>query len=247
MIKGIYSSGSSLRPMMARLEVLANNLANLNTTGFKRDTVFMDILKDAGLREAEGKSELDGLDVRQITDFSEGSLMQTNNPLDVAIQGNGFFVVNTPYGQRYTRNGSFKLAQDGTIVTHEGFAVQGTRGNIQIPDTERTELSGMRISPLGEITRGQASIGKLRIVNFENLDQLTKDHGSLFISTAAERPVDPESQTVAIRQGYLEESNVDGIAEMIEMIEINRNFEASQRALQSQDSTLDKTMEVGRV
>lgn len=232
---------------MARLEILSNNLANINTTGFKRDTVFMDILKDAGVREAEGKSELDGIDVRQVTDFSEGSLTQTNNPLDVAIQGNGFFVVNTPYGQRFTRNGNFKLAQDGTIVTQEGFAVQGVSGNIQIPDAERTELTGMRISPLGEITRGNITIGKLRLVNFESLDQLQKDHGSLFVSTATEHAIDPESQHTALRQGYLEESNVDGISEMIEMIEINRNFEASQRALQSQDSTLDKTMEVGRV
>src|SRR5208283_4395063 len=119
MIKGIYAAGSGLMPRMLKLEVIANNLANISTTGFKRDNIFVQIMKDTGVEQAKGNGDLSGLKVREYTDFSEGSMNQTGNKLDLAIQGSGFFAAETPNGVRYTRNGSFSLSTDGTIVTSQ--------------------------------------------------------------------------------------------------------------------------------
>lgn len=247
MIKGIYVARAGTFPRMTRLEVVANNLANVNTTGFKRDSLFLQKLNELTAAQLQGVGDLSGLNFRQFTDFKEGALHHTGNPLDVAIQGDGFFVVDTPTGPAYTRNGNFQLSIDGVLVTSAGNPVIGERGYIQIPNIAKLEQSEMTIHETGMVTIGNDNLGKLRVVKFEDLDQLKKE-GEFFIAQGAlEEEVDLSSREAIIRQGFLEESNVDGIFEMISLIELSRNFEAYQRMIQIQDSTLDRSIEVGRI
>jgi flagellar basal-body rod protein FlgF len=247
MIKGIGTSGTALIPMMTRLEIVANNLANANTVGFKRDNLFSQMLSDAQLKEAQAGGDLSGTLARQYSDFSEGSIQQTNNPLDMAIQGDGFFTVDTPRGVRYTRNGAFMISREGTLTTKEGYPVLSTNGVITFPDPQALARESITVSEHGEIAIGKRPLATLRIADFDNALQLKKEGASLFIAAGTERRMEPASNPATIRQGHLEESNVDGIAEMIQMIEITREFEADQKTVQAQDATLDKALDVGRI
>jgi flagellar basal-body rod protein FlgG len=246
MIKGIYSSEASMRPKMTRMEVLAHNLANIDTVGFKKDRVFVEMLKEKAAA-SDGRGDLDNAVVEERTDFTEGALRQTGNPFDVALQGRGFFVVDTPRGTRLTRNGTFTLGPQGFLQTPEGYMVQGAAGPIRVPDSERLDAGKVSITEEGEILMDRDIIGRLRVVDVPDVLQLEKEHQAYFATT---RPADisdiPDAERM-VRQGYVEESNVDGIEEMITMIELSRSFEADQRMIQAQDATLDKTMDVGRV
>ncbi|HCV43046.1 MAG TPA: hypothetical protein DGH68_06145, partial [Bacteroidetes bacterium] len=215
MIKSIHTSGAGMEPMMTRLEVIANNLANMNTTGYKRDEVFMQLVKDAALLQAQGKGDLSEVQVERITDFSDGSLNPTNNPLDVAVQGRGFFVVDTPQGLRYTRNGNFTLTSSGTLVTAQGDPVMGVNGRIQLPDLQNLKRGQIVISESGEIDVDNRSIARLRVVDFGAGTGLTKQTSSLFVAPAGVLPSDIREDSVQIRQGFLEGSNVEGLEEMI--------------------------------
>jgi flagellar basal-body rod protein FlgG len=247
MIKGLYTSEASMRPKLSRLDVMANNLANITTTGYKRDRVFVEMLKESALGQAEGKGELDGVATRSYVDLSEGSLVSTGNPLDFAIQGKGLFAIDTPTGTRYTRNGHFKISADGTVVTEQGFPVQGTAGRIQIPQHESPRQGTVVVSELGEVSIDKTLIGKLRIVEPENPALLTKDHQSLFMAPSEARFLEGPGGFTQVRQGYLEESNVDGIEEMVAMIELHRNYETDQKMITSQDATIERSLDVGRL
>ena len=247
MIKGIYASGSGMVPRMMKLEVIANNLANISTTGFKRDNIFVQILKDTGISQSKGGGDLSGLDVKEYTDFAEGSMSQTSNPLDLAIQGPGFFTVQSPTGTCYTRNGSFSLSTNGTLVTSQGYPVLGTGGPIQLPDVRKLSQGDIVINQSGEVTFDGKIISRLRIANFADMSALKKEGGTYFVSTAPEKGTEADGKDIVIRQGQLEESNVNGIEEMIEMIELSRSFESAQKTMLYQDSTLEKAMDVGQV
>jgi flagellar basal-body rod protein FlgG len=245
MIRGIQVAGSALQPMLDRLEVIANNLANIHTTGFKRDSAFARVLQTAEGNRTRGNVEK--FDSEQYTDFTEGSLTQTNNPLDFAIQGRGFFAVETPQGARFTRNGNFMLSVDGTVTTQNGYPVLGTNGRLQLPNLQRLAQGQIAVSQQGEITVDKQAVGALRVVSFDNLAGLKKEGNSIFSASGDARMLDLDKNLTAVRQGFLEESNVDGIEEMITMIELTRNFESSQRVIQQQDATLDKALEIGRL
>jgi len=145
MIKGIYTTGSGMLPQMLRIEIIGNNLANMNTIGFKKDQLFTEILKkeQQSLVSANG---VQGLPVIETIDFSEGSFQQTGNTLDFAISGDVFFTIETPVGIRYTRNGSFTLSFDGTLVTKEGYPVLGTEGKIQLPDIQKLSQGDINVN-----------------------------------------------------------------------------------------------------
>ncbi len=247
MIKGLYSSSNGMPPMLVRMEVIANNLANINTTGFKKDAMFVEMMNDAGVAPSANAGDLSSrVNVVRTTDFADGSLAQTGNPLDVALQSNGYFVVQTPEGERYTRNGNFTLSLDGTLVTHDGFPVVGKEGRIKFPDVQRVVHGDVAINQAGEIMMDKNMIGELRVVEFADETKLRKSGDALF---RVDKGVDAgltDLDLPTIRQGFLEESNVDGIAEMIEMIEITRNFESNQKAIASQDATLERAFEVGK-
>jgi flagellar basal-body rod protein FlgG len=246
MIKGIHTAADAMIPAMTKLEVVANNLANMNTTGFKRESVFLKLVKDAAVARAQGKGEFSEAQVQRVTDFSDGTLLPTGNPLDVAVQGRGFFVVESSGGPRYTRNGNFRLAQDGTLVTAQGIPVEGKSGRITLADIQNLKGSSVVIAETGEILVDNKPVDRLRIVDFAEPERLRKEGDSLFAA-----PVDMLSKDIAhdgtsVRQGYLEGSNVEGLEEMIAMIELTREFESNQRMIQTLDGTLEKANEAGR-
>jgi flagellar basal-body rod protein FlgF len=247
MIKGIYTSEASMRPKMTRMEVVANNLANINSTGFKKDRVFLEMLNESGAMATDGRNDLSGNVVRRAVDFTQGSLQPTGNVFDLAIQGRGFFAVSTPTGLRLTRNGSFHLNAQGNLVTAEGYAVQSENGNLVISNADKRQLPNITINEAGEVIADKEPLGRIRIVDVANPDQLQKDHQSFFVPPAEEATTDVSRDQVMVRQGFLEESNVDGIEEMIAMIELSRAFETDQKIIQSQDATLDRSMDIGKV
>ncbi|MGA9121588.1 MAG: flagellar hook-basal body protein [Bacteroidota bacterium] len=247
MIKGLYTTEVGMSPKLVRMEIIANNLANINTTGFKRDNAFTKVLDDAAVIEEVAGNGTDQSNTEEYTDFSEGSLKPTNNPLDIALQGRGFLVVDTPNGPRYTRNGNLQLSLDGTLVTSAGYPVQGTSGKIQFPDIQKLQAGSIGISETGEVMVDKLSLGHVRIVDFADYRTLHKDQASMFVPDLNAVLVEGPGKQTAVRQGHLEDSNVDGMSEMIEMIELNRSFEADQKALQSQNATLAATNEVGKL
>ncbi len=243
MIKSLNTSFFSSRQL--NMDVVSNNLANINSSGFKRDVVFTQLLKNA---EGMGKSgETDKMKFDKMTDFSQGSLNQTNNPLDIALDGRGFFVIDTPNGTRYTRNGNFKISPEGLLVSTDGFPVMGNNGKIQFPDIQKLSKGKIHISDTGEILIDNHAIAKLSIMDFENLQTLKKDGNSLFKAEPRSDSRPYSHENLKIQQGYLEESNVDGLYEMIRMIELARGFESFQKAVQAHDSLLEKAIEVAKI
>ncbi|MEW5978209.1 MAG: flagellar basal-body rod protein FlgF [Acidobacteriota bacterium] len=246
MNSGLYSAYSGLRANADLLEVLSNNLANLNTTGYKSDSSFFRVYN-----HALSESEIEPLDraindstVVQgtMTDFRSGPLTATGRDLDVALEGPGFLVVETPAGERYTRNGHLSVSQDGTLVNSEGYAVLSSRGAIKLPPGK------VSISQEGVIQVNGSRVDTLKVVDFGRAGRLEKMGNSLFAK------VDPATaeQTPAntlIRQGSLEQSNVNPIQQMLLMISMMRQFEGLQKSIQMMMNTVNERSinQVGRV
>ena len=237
MIKGLYITASGMYPRELEQEVTANNLANLNTTGFKKDEVYFKKVLDASLilNVAQGgRDQL--LKAQQVTtDFEQGTLEPTNNPLNLAIDGKGLFAITTPEGEKYTRNGNFLLDAENRLIDGEGNFVLGESGAITFTEGE------INIRENGEIYQNGMLIDKIKIVDFPQPYALEKKGNSNFVPVEADlRPV--EAEHYVIRQGYLENSNVNPIQEMVKMITITRNFQAGQKLIQIQDRTLQKAI-----
>jgi len=132
-------------------------------------------------------------------------------------------------------------------VTNQGYPVLGTSGKIQFPDLQRLSQGDLTINQTGEIVVDNKSIAQLRIATFDDLSTLKKDKSACFYTDEPERPVTPDGKSTQVRQGYLEESNVDGLNEMVQMVELSHSFETDQKAIQAQDSTLEKAMDLGRL
>ncbi len=249
MIKGIYTSALGLIPLQKRLEVIANNLANVDTTAFKRDDSFTNELISANTLLRDGTVDPTQKDVKDMTytDFSQGTLQQTNNPLDVAIDGQGFFTVQTQDGLRLTRDGSFTLSTDGTLQTRDGATVMGTGGPIRIDNIEQTQASKLVIDRNGEVKSGNEVYGQIRIVVPGSYSQISKAGANLYSLNEGAVLRDADPANVSVRQGYLEGSNVNPIDEMVAMIQLQQNFEAGQKAIQSQDASLGDANQVGQV
>ena len=249
MIKGIYTSALGLIPLQKRLEVIANNLANVDTTAFKRDDSFTNELISANTLLRDGTVDPTQKDVKDATytDFSQGTLQQTNNTLDVALDGQGFFTVQTQDGLRLTRDGSFTLSTDGTLQTRDGATVMGVGGPVRIGNIEQTQAAKLVIDRNGEVKSGNEVYGQLRVVVPAAYNEISKAGANLYSLNdgAVLRDADPAS--VSVRQGYLEGSNVNPIDEMVAMIQLQQNFEAGQKAIQSQDASLGDANQVGQV
>jgi len=218
-------------------DVVANNLANVNTTGFKKDAVHFKRLLDERLSLDSlhgGESEVASSE-ETLINFSQGELQPTNVKTDFAIDGDGFFVIQTPEGQRFTRDGNFKLNQDNQLVTSTGNLVLGEAGPIQL-------LPGdFDVKANGEIYQKGTLIDRFQIVTFPKPLPLKKSGENLFELTLPNvRP--QESEKFILQQGYLEGSNVNAISEMVRMIDVSKNFEAGQKAIRAQDATLDKVI-----
>lgn len=258
MIRGLYTSGWSMQAGSKKMDVISNNLANAGTVGFKRDTVVFAAFPEVLARRVNdigqginphgilGNMEL-GSDVGEVfTYYGQGPLQKTDNKLDAAISGSSaaFFTVAVPDGnggfdEYYTRDGSFALDANGQLVTKEGYAVLGENGPIFLGNGD------FIIREDGTILKDGAYVDRLLIREFNDTRTLEKYGSNLVRRTDATNDV---KFTGSVLQGYLEQSNVNIITEMVNMISVIRAYEANQKILQFQDATLDKAVnEVGAV
>lgn len=243
MIRGLYQAASGMLAAEKINDVVANDLANVNTPGYKEDTgveqsfnqVLMERIGNPSPLQLNSVqpigSEASGVVVSQVaTIFSNGPLVQTGNPGDMAITGQGFFEVSTPNGLAYTRNGTFSVDGSGDLVTSQGYKVMGQSGPV-------TGLTAGYFSVLadGTIVANGRNVNKLTVMNFPQ-GGLRKEGDNLFQAqgqgVAANNP--------GIKQGFLEQSNVDLSNEMVNMMSAMRSYEANQKVIQTEDSTLEK-------
>jgi len=233
MIKGIYHAAAGMLPRMNQQETVGNNLANVNTTGFKSDKRYFRTALDNMLLQGGPEGSPLQLTEEQfpiITDFSQGSLSETRNPLDLAINGDGFFAIETGESVSYTRNGNFAINVDNELVNSRGFRVLGESGPLRITGKQ------VLIRENGEIIADGQVVGAVKIVDFEKPYDLRRNGYGYFVPV--EGGEGQPAEKLNIKQGFLENSNVDAISEMIQMIELNRNYESCQKAIQAQDETL---------
>ncbi len=242
--------GLSRQVGLAReMDVVANNIANLNTTGYKADgSIFEEYLATAARADQTG-SRVSFVQDRGIWhDMSQGPIERTGNPLDIAVDGTGFLAVQTPRGERYTRNGSLQINATGQLVTSEGYPVLGDGGPITLQQNDH-QVSISRdgtISVREGISNVNSARGKIRLVTFANGQQLQKDGNGTFNPKAGVQP-QPDT-TDGIIQGVVEKSNVRGMVEMSRMIEITRSYTDISAILQQQadlgQTAIDKLAEV---
>ena len=235
MIKGIYTSGSNLHSKVKNMDIVANNLANINSTGFKRELPFSEII-------ARLKDE----NIKQLTDFTQGTLLSTGNPLDIAISGEAFFVLETPDGMEYTKKGQFKISSEGDLVNEQGYKVLGKSGPINLAAFQMEESNTITVTKDGEIKAGNIIVDELQIVKLEDKKGLSRREGLNF-SISDGMYLEAEKETYEIQQGFIEESNVNPVLEMQAMIDINKEFESSQKVISALDNSLEKAIEVGKV
>jgi flagellar basal-body rod protein FlgF len=214
------------------MDVIANNIANVSTPGFKRESAKFEEYVSR-VRPAEGRSGAQAVsfvkDAGTTRDISQGNIQSTGAPLDMALNGKGFFTVATPQGERYTRDGHFSLDQDGRIVTSDGYAVQGEGGAITVTPTDG-EIHVAADGTISSVVNGTLNqLGKLRLTDFADPRGLTKEGGNLY---AASQPGIPATATLV--QGSLESSNVQPVLEISKMIEVMRAYEATATLSKSQ-------------
>ncbi len=234
-----------MRVQWLRHEIVANNLANVSTPGFKQDDV--DIVPTVAPLPGFGGAMMLGpgpwADPQQIvpwTDFSQGRLRETGRSLDVALSGPGFFEVETPRGVRYTRAGGFVLDAQGLLTTADGMPVLGQRGPIVLRSDR------VQISETGEVRADGQVVDSIRVVDFPLPTPLVKEGQGLFALTGDVSSQAPTGYRIV--QGALEESNVNAVGAMVRMIEILRTYEAHQRAIQAVDEIDRQAVnEIGRV
>lgn len=243
MIKGMYLAGRSLDNRMKGIQVVSNNLANINTTGYKRELQFSEILSAAD--QATKQKEVPAR-VRQITDFSQGDLALTSNPLDVAISGKGFFVVKTGAGMEFTRNGRFKISDDGYLVNQSGYKVQGRSGDINLGELLDEKHEAITISKNGEIRVGSKLVDAILVTQPERPQDSVRTNGLNFVAEEEElKPADEKD--FSLEQGYLEDSNINPIIEMETMISLSKDYESSKKMITAFDQSLGQANEIGKV
>lgn len=215
MTDGIASAASALRYWERRQEVAANNLANANTDGFKAERTFAQLV---------GTSEL-AIGAR--TDWSDGTLTPTGNPLDVAVRGNGFFVVNTPEGERYSRGGAWQVDREGYLTDPNGHRALGEQGAIRVAGRQ------VMIDRTGRVAVDDVWVDRLRVESVAPNTTLQHQDGVLWVPPAQRTALAVDQRD--IRQGHLEGSNVQPVSEMVDMIAIQRNYAFVQKAITSLD------------
>lgn len=252
MVRGLYAGYSGMIQQQQRLDTITNNLANASTVGYKREGAttrsFEDVMavkiKDSSVgyeMQRIGTMELGVKIGENYTDYNQGSLRQTENPLDLALEGNGFFAIsfankNGEEMVKYTRDGSFTMDADGCIRTKDGDYLLNDSGTpIEIP----TDTADLLVSDTGKIYADRQYIDTIGITDFENYDYLKKYGENMYtlVDGGIEQPAN-----ATIAQGYLEMSNINVVSEMVEMISITRAYEANQKAIHTADSMLDKSV-----
>ena len=239
----IYMAATGALAAEKRLQLLANNLANVNTAGFKKDrgrfrsfdlSEAMNSKNYSPVRE-QSQAPQYWTEYRSYTDFTSGALKKTDGPFDLALSGSGFFCVRTPDGILYTRRGDFTINADEVLVTQEGWPVLGHGGEIQVklakPSGANPEFS---VSEDGTVTVDGSQVDRLRIVDFTQMNSLEKAGNNYYRSLQPNALVDLDKD-IQVSQGFLELSNVDTIQMMTEMIEVLRGYESYQKMMRSVD------------
>jgi flagellar basal-body rod protein FlgF len=273
-IRGLYTGASGMVVQMHRLDAISNNLANVDLNGYKRDTAINKAFPEILLRRMNDNGmfvfPLGSIDTTPIvgklgtgaelnevyTAFTQGSLKQTENPFDLALEGEGFLSVLLPDGERYTRNGSFLLNDEGYLVTKHGEFVLGENGPIQAKKNnfvidqdgviyQNATYSGdeRRLVSLEENEwENLERVDRLKIVDFKRPRYLKKMGNSFWKDTEESGPAEIAvgDSRPKVRQGFLESSNVNVVTEMVQMIEVQRTYEANQKMIQTQDSLLGR-------
>ena len=203
-----------------QMDVIATNLANLGTAWFKAENmIFTELLEQT----ADGEILSLVHDVSFMRDLSEGPMVGTQSPLDLAIHGQGYFVVNTPDGERYTRHGVFQLDDGGQIVTTEGHTVLNSGG---APIAVPLDASSITITRDGTVSADAQEVGQIKLVSFENPQALSKVGSGLYEAIDQSPTTDPKSE---ILQGMVESSNVKGVVEMTRMVDMVRSYQAAAK------------------
>lgn len=240
MIRGLYTAATGMLTGSKKVDVIANNISNVDTDGYKKDIPvsgsFREVLTKRINDDTLGNKNIGTINYGSYVDqvytiHSQGQLYQTDNNLDFAIQGDGYFEVETGEGVVYTRNGSFNRNSQGYLVDGQGNYVLGENGRIYI---ENDDIS---VDDRGSIFSDGVYIDRLRLVDFEDKTSLVKQGDNYFSQDGGAAPAQ-----ASIRQGFLEKSNVNPVDEMVEMISVMRNYETSQRMIKMQDQTLDKAV-----
>jgi len=278
MIRGWYTAASGMRAQQWRLDAVANNLANVDTDGYKRDLASFKAFPEMLLRRQDddgvyripfGSADAapiigrlgTGVELNELyTSFEQGEFKETASDFDIALDGSGFFSVATPYGERYTRNGSFILGMEGYLETKEGYPVLGVNGPIMV------EANNFRIDAYGRVwvnaayqdNNPETMVGReanlwedpvlldvLKIVEFNhngpNSERyLEKQGSSLYRESQHSGPATlvEIDRFPRVIQGFIETSNVNPVIEMVQMIEVNRSYEANQKVIQTEDAML---------
>jgi flagellar basal-body rod protein FlgF len=221
-----------------QMDVVANNVANINTNGFKADrSLFEEFLTSRAHEDnfARGDRRISFVQDRgTFKDFSQGASELTKNPLDVAIDGAGFLVVQTPAGERYTRDGGLKINNQGQLVNSSGYQVLGGSGPIvmQPTDKEITIAADGNVTVLEGTNRVDSVRGKLRVVRFADAQKLVKEGSNLY-AAGPDAAAQPDAAS-KLRQGFIEKSNVNSVLEMSRMIEVTRAYTSISAMLQQQ-------------
>ena len=229
-----YVSASHLSGLADTLDVIAANLANANTVGYKRKVGRFQqaLLQATGQapvppRQSVAKPVLPEFDSRPV-DFSEGPIRRTGRPLDVAIRGDAFFVVQTAAGERYTRKGRLHVSPGGELTDGAGNRFAADGGALSVPDG-RHDIS---IAPDGQVTAGGEQIGRLRLVSIPRSDLLAAEGAAVFRNDGPRAVAAPDSEVV---QGAIEESNVSPVVEMVALVQVMRAYDASTRVMKRMD------------
>ncbi|MHB9025455.1 MAG: flagellar hook-basal body protein [Armatimonadota bacterium] len=250
MIRGLDVSAAGMLVQQQRYDSVANNLANVSTAGYRRQITAVGSFSSM-LNTQLTPSELppfplpvsqtlvsspSALYTVDAVDTQNGKLRQTGNLTDLALQGDGFFAVETPTGEAYTRDGAFTLAEEGRLVTQRGEAVLGEQGPITI------QSSRWHITPQGDVVEDGKVTNRLKLITLNQADATRAG------ATAWKAANVQKATGVTVAQGSLEDSNVNPVAEMVALINATRSFEANQRVVQAMDATLDRAVnDIGRV
>lgn len=236
-------AASGLRARMQSLDLLANNIANTSTSGYKGDGEFYSLFTSAAASgdATEPAATLPMIE-RQWTDFGQGLLEPTNNSLDFGLSGKGFFVANGPSGPLYTRNGSFHVSTNGTLVTADGYSLLDQKGQTIKADPTLP----LEVALDGSIHQRGQLLGQFKLVNFKDPSVLTKQGNTYFNNNSDQKPVD--ATDIQVHQGKVEDSNVSPAQGAVRLVNVMRQFEMMQKAVSlSNDMSRKAIEEVARV
>lgn len=257
MVRSLYTAYTGMANEQKRLDIISNNLANVSTAGYKEESVAnqaFDQLLTIKIRDVSeayhqrpvGSMSL-GVQIGEVyTDYKQGSVRETGNTYDLALEGGGFFalrVVDRAGNEsiKYTRDGNFKITSEGLVVDAYGNHLQSEAGDLMVP----TDAAEVRIMSDGSVYADGELVDIIRIVDFENYDYLNKFGDNMYVTIDGAVEKEPVG---TIRQGFIEQSNVNSVREMVEMINITRAYEAGQKVIQTTDTMLEQSVgSVGKV